>query len=228
LLIALGSLINLPIQTARQRLFMIIIPISCIPFWIFSGSRGAWLSTILAISILLLLDFKRLNSSRMRTWFFGMGVLASSLVTSIFFTSQKFYGRLTNLFSDPIRTAIWDHYISLMNDHWLFGLSGYYQRLCLLPSGNSYGPHNIYLDSLVRYGLVGLTGWLLCFGWLILRLRKECWLGGYGKLAISGLVMILAAGFVDYSTYRDPILQAPLAMIIAVAFGHISTKFEEP
>ena len=222
MLITLGSLLRKSAHLSRFHFVLILTPMTCIPFWVFSGSRGAWISTTIAISLISVLHVNKLRSPKFRNWTLVGVVLACALTMAIFFNSPLFTDRLSRLFSHPVRTQIWNHYLSLLDDHWWLGLSGYYQRLCLLPSKPPLGPHNIYLDALVRYGILGLAGWLTCFGWLVVRLKKNCWQSGYGKLAISGLVMILTAGFVDYSTYRDPILQAPLAMVIAVAFSHVS------
>lgn len=66
------------------------------------------------------------------------------------------------------RFFIWDEYLSFIDEYWLFGTTKYYR----LYSSSGAGPHSIFLNWFVQYGIIGLLFYLFLLSGIIKSIKK--------------------------------------------------------
>ncbi|MBX3013405.1 MAG: O-antigen ligase family protein [Caldilineaceae bacterium] len=182
-----------------------------------TASRGAWLLGMPAGALTcgwLLSRYHRAEGGwywwPLRRWHrvgLGLGTIAVLLMGVTF--SYLSWERLTNSATITERLLIWQTTWQLWREHWLVGVGPggffwYYPRY--LPwsataDPNLLHPHNLWLELLAGWGILGLS-WVLCAGWQIGRIyaRIQRHARHNGPQAIPwpllGLLAALAAGLV--------------------------------
>ncbi|MDO8348359.1 MAG: O-antigen ligase family protein [Rugosibacter sp.] len=200
-------------------------------FW--SGSRGAMLAWLLA-----LLMFIRLTQqgSRWRGWSLEIGVaIALSILFDVGNPSMGFWGAFLRSWISAVTTGTFDSVSSGRMSLWIQTLAALHDpRIALLGAGGNgfvrlhlmfgqiFHPHNILLQAVSDWGLVGL----LLLLWLVgqgvparseLRPEKAGMIG----LGAALLVFLLVTGLLDGGLYH---LQYLFFAAIAFALLAASTR----
>lgn len=141
-------------------------------------SMGAYLSFTFGTIFLFLYKFKKIKIAS----FFV--ILLSFIVLLLTIFSPFFLNIITNILEKEARYALWYTTILIIKDYWLTGIGNYNFNNMLHLYGfiSPYGaehphPHNIFLDLLVTYGIVGLIISILIlftlFKYLFSSLKKD-------------------------------------------------------
>jgi len=159
---------------------LLLLQLTCL---LFSLSRAAWLGLILALACLMIIDF--FINKRKRIIFFLIILMALIFVPAIFYNQffpqnsslYKYYGRLGVSFnlssgSEKIRLLYWTSAVDgIVGRPWRqlligsgkdtqtdFFIKKYNSNWALYEALNSFPDraHNIILDNLIEFGLVGL------------------------------------------------------------------------
>ena len=122
------------------------------------------------------------------------------------------------------RTTVWPEYVRLWADGPVFGVGQEgIDRLIdagVLP-GWAHHAHNVALDTLVRYGIVGLAVMLVAFGAGLVIVWSAARAGRVAGLAL--LVMLIVGGMADtilrWSYLTTPMALLLLAVLISTGLG---------
>ncbi len=165
----------------------------------------------------------------------GIGVGVAGVLLAL--ANQRFSlgERLLDFTPVAARWAIWRHTWSLWQEHpwWGQGSDGFYWAAAAHFPHSPWldpeilHPHNVWLEILVRAGLVGLTGMLLLcvlLGWTLDRAFRDpqaAWIVGPPSMAIAGG---LAHGYVDAFWSLSDIATMNLILILVILQGGQSTN----
>jgi len=158
--------------TATERKTKYAYILACCVFiiaWEGSGSRSAGLALSAGIFILLAYHYRSLIKFIKTHIFTSIIALGLSIIgiISLFYSDFFTVRILNNNLSEDLRLLIWQYYFNESKQAlWLGRSINEIKPFHYL--GHDYGPHNLYLDILVRSGLIGLTAFLLLIG-IILR-----------------------------------------------------------
>ncbi len=143
---------------------------------VFSGSRGAWISFLLALVILAVIIFWRKNTLAKKTWLL-VGVLLVIVLALLALSRNQRFQQVANLSegSSAYRADIYQAAIFQIKERpWLgYGAENQADRLVreyqkdwgvvesvlLLPDR----VHNLFLDLALGFGLIGLAIWLFWY-----------------------------------------------------------------
>tara|TARA_Y100001960_G_C14575757_1_gene778155 strand:+ start:211 stop:807 length:597 start_codon:yes stop_codon:yes gene_type:complete len=143
--------------------------------------------------------------------------------------------------SNQDRILMWESGIAAINDHFWLGI-GYGNDVEIMPSyrkeisnrtGHRFwtkpgtGVHNIYLQTWVNYGLLGLIGYTSIFviflAQSIITLRKTSKYSYENSIlwaGISGICGFMVAGFFE-NNFRDGEVQAMLLILMGLSLRQI-------
>lgn len=174
-----------------------------------SGSRGALLAVLFSFFFAYVLVLR--NSISFSKKSFVGGVFVVFLCFLILYPYIQ--DRISNVFHDPIRISIWEYYFSHILEYPIFGRFNIEDYLYYNDEyAMFFGPHNIHLEILSRSGIVGYAVFV-CF---VLKLFRVVLDSTFESVfCLSLLLLVLFAGFFDFSLYGDTILQIPMALSIA-------------
>lgn len=186
--------------------------------WIFHmGSRGALLGLVAGLVVLILLSERRRDASSLPGWFLIM--VTSAVIGAAFVLSQTVFvqdentaermrilARLWELVSlDPLRALIG------------FGAATHLDGLSQQFLGGSLvNPHNIFAEAMLWGGILGLFGFLLCWGYIawqaVLNRTGASWysMGAVAATLVMPLLGVTPSVVLHY-------LFPQLLMIVAVA-----------
>lgn len=179
-----------------------------VALWL-TASRGAWLLGMPAGAIVFLWSGGLFHPTRFvvlwrgRRWWVMGSVIAIVFLSAVGLSvGQPLWERLTNSATVAERVQIWQATSRLVADHWLFGVGPssffwYYPRYWLggaESDPNLLHPHNLWLELLAGWGVLGL-GWFLLLGWQLRRhLRRVSSQAVHPPWQTIGLLAAFAAG----------------------------------
>lgn len=195
------------------RLFILL---SCAAMIVVAGSRGALVACVGAIGLLVILNVRRMHSAAMgvRACVWGGGLLLA-LAVGVWMspyvqdhsTAQRgviLSNATAMLVSDPPSLLL--GYGSLV---------GYQSAAAMVYGDMLMDPHNLLLEIVIRYGIVALLLFLVCWVWILVRgyaPRRPAadWQTAY---VLSVVLLLPVLGIVPASTLRYHV--AWIYMIVA-------------
>ena len=246
----LSSLIFCKEFSPFSKIICILITIIILLAITSSLGRSVWLGTIVVISVLIF----RISPKVMFT--ITICLLAIGSYLFIQFSDPSFEMKTPNsrielvqkriissfkIQSNQDRILMWETGISAINDHFWLGI-GYGNDVEIMPSyrkeisnrtGHRFwtkpgtGVHNIYLQTWVNYGLLGLIGYTSIFviflAQSIITLRKTSKYSYENSIlwaGISGICGFMVAGFFE-NNFRDGEVQAMLLILMGLSLRQI-------
>ncbi|MCL2563945.1 MAG: O-antigen ligase family protein [Oscillospiraceae bacterium] len=207
LLIPLGLALLLRRQGRVSRLLLVLAIALMGGALVLTFSRGAYMGILAALALFFVLLDKRL----ILPGILAVGVLILLLpdvVTSRFLS----IGDMTDT-SSIFRVSIWTGAGDMIRNHWLIGIGpgeaawwAVYPTFAL-PAVATEHAHNLFLQVLAEFGVVGFGVFLL----ILIHFYKNTiasFIGGKGErrliaiAAIAGVTGFLLMGMVDYSLYN--------------------------
>ena len=170
---------------------------------ILSGSRGSLLAMLAGVVVLLLTDRKKV------IYFSSILILITLFAYSLdMFDTLKY--RFSKFFVSDERLLLLNEYFNEILQKIVVGYGS--SPISLVGPDSpvtAVGPHNIFVETLYRTGLVGLV-LLLAF---IYCLCKKYWHNRQESPAIVLSACLLVAGLFDHSIYKSIIYQSLFAII---------------
>ena len=209
-----------------------------------SLARSIWLGTVVALAILLLQFAKKLFFTLLLgvvalAFYFNLQTFEQSTDETSLLPINALQQRFTSTF-DPTqntdRLMMWKSAIMSAEDHFWFGIGikndtqalEKYRQMVSTEYGRDFqhvagvGVHNIYLQTLVTTGIIGLASylliWLLFYLKSISALRQASQILEYYLLVgcMAGIAGFLFAGIFE-NNFRDAEVQTMVFIILGIA-----------
>lgn len=135
--------------------------------WVAAESRSAWLAASSSLVLLLALNFTTLSKipSSKKSIAIISAIIAVALGVIFLVLGDHFSKRIDEIFTAGIRAEVWQHYLNQIGPFIFWG-----QPLSLYERFQDIsGPHNTYLNILLRSGVVGLLAFLSFLAWMVFR-----------------------------------------------------------
>jgi len=203
--------------------------------------RSIWLGTLTAVGVMILacLGWKRsVIFISLLVICFGVFWGYNSTRDDSLLKSTAVGRRIMSISatSNPDRILMWRAAIQIIRDNPILGLGPnqkeimkpYYQRISqeekhTFQHGPGVGVHNIYLQNWIDFGLLGLLGYLILFGTLVVQimsalrqgsitLKRNAQLMGF----MAGLIGILVAGTFE-NNFRDGEVQTVILTVMGLS-----------
>lgn len=207
LLIAMQELTNnkqLTTNNKYGRLFLIAL---CALSLLFTRSIGAFIGIMGALGATILYARRQVWRKLWITFIVAIIVMGLLLPLSVFFTNPWQAGR-SSLAS---RFMVWQVSAKIISQHWFFGIGlGTFQQVYLSQQKNFSPflewaiphPHNIFLDTYLSAGLLGLAGLLLILCWFFFYISEE-----KESFVVSCLLLVVCYviihGAIDNTLWRN-------------------------
>lgn len=200
---------------------------------VFNATRGAWLAVGIVCGLLLI--YYMLKSKRNMV----IGALFIILISVLLVNNTKFMHRLDTIDdfnkyqSNTERILIWKSAWNMFKDHPILGvgLGQYtvnYQQKYILPQAkepNLGHAHNNFMQMLAENGIVGFAGFIVMFGYIILKNSIE-WIktkNVYALMIIVSTVCLILQGFTEYNVGNSAIIKMYwLILGLVVILGKLS------
>ena len=187
------------------RLGRLFVLVTCLAMILIGGSRGALLGCICAVILLFVLNVRRLHTAAMgvRAFFWGGAlvlVLVAGLWTSPYVQDHSTAERGT-IMANALSMTLSDPVALLLG----YGsLSEYQARASALFGGVLMDPHNLLLEIILRYGVIAMILFVVCWLWILVRgflPRRPAadWQTAFG---LTVVMLFPALGVVPSSTLR--------------------------
>jgi O-antigen ligase len=208
LIIWLDKLIHT--KSLHKALSYIVIIAVIVYCWLAAEARSAWIGGAFAIAALLILNSSTLANRKFskKNYTLGIAIAVILLTIILLILGDHFSKRIDQLFTAGIRIELWQHYIEQLKPHFLFGqpLSLYekYQDIA--------GPHNAYLNILLRAGVIGLLALVGFATWVVYHNIATKSRSSKLSLAISTLLCIYCS--FNSELYRSEMSQGIFTFIL--------------
>ncbi|SHH48496.1 O-antigen ligase family protein [Tepidibacter thalassicus] len=206
-----------------QRLIFIVTTITMIVCLVFTYSRGAWLGLMLALFIFVVFLDKRLIL---------LGVVA--LLIMPFVLPPSIINRFASIgniqdSSSAYRISIWLGSLGIVKDYWISGIGMgtevfkmIYSRYAL-SAAYALHSHNLYIQLLIEFGIVGFSLFILMIGVFYKKLiisykKKSKFISTFMIALCSGLGGYLLQGLVDNIWYNYKVV---FTFWIIITFGMV-------
>lgn len=184
---------------------------------VFNGTRGAWLATAIVCAALII--YYMFKSKRN----LAVGIIFIIVISTALMNNTKFMKRLdtiddfTKYQSNTERILIWQSAWNMFKDHPILGvgLGQYtvnYQQKYISPQAkepNLGHAHNNFMQMLAENGIVGFAGFIVMFGYIILKNSIE-WIktkNVYALMIIASTVCIILQGFTEYNVGNSAVIK---------------------
>ncbi len=184
---------------------------------VFNATRGAWLAVTIVCAVLLL--YYMFKSKRN----LAVSIIFIALISTVLLNNPKFMHRLDTIDdfnkyqSNTERILIWQSAWNMFEDHPVFGvgLGQYtenYQQKYISPHAkepNLTHAHNNFMQMLAENGIVGIVGFAIMFGYIILK-NLIAWFktrNVYALMIVSATVCLLLQGFTEYNVGNSAVIK---------------------
>lgn len=184
---------------------------------VFNGTRGAWFATAIVCAALII--YYMFKSKRN----LAVGIIFIIVISTALMNNTKFMERLntiddfTKYQSNTERILIWQSAWNMFKDHPILGvgLGQYtvnYQQKYILPQAkepNLGHAHNNFMQMLAENGIVGFAGFIVMFGYIILKNSIE-WIktkNVYALMIIVSTVCLILQGFTEYNVGNSAVIK---------------------
>ena len=183
--------------------------------WVFSGSRAAGLA--LGLGLLMVLFFHRdklaviISAQKWRLFLVIAALLGLFFVAPLGLFEIVDDSLLRSVFDD-LRYNIWSYYLVEIQDYLWIGRG--VDEINRFPHrGNLYGPHNLYLEIVLKAGVIGLLAFGLCM--LIILKQFYSSIRAEGMISTVLLIMLLAYNFFGTSLLGNELSQGVFTLLLA-------------
>lgn len=205
----------------------------CSASLVFNGTRGAWLAVSIVCAALII--YYMFKSKRNLV----LSIIFIALISAVLVNNPKFMHRLdtiddfTKYQSNTERILIWQSAWNMFKDHPILGvgLGQYtvnYQQKYILPQAkepNLGHAHNNFMQMLAENGIVGFAGFIVMFGYIILKNSIE-WIktkNVYALMIIVSTVCLILQGFTEYNVGNSAVIKMYwLILGLVVILGKLS------
>ena len=184
---------------------------------IFNGTRGAWLAVAIVCAMLLI--YYMFKSKRNMS----IIIIFVVLITSILVNNTKFMHRLDTIDdfnkyqSNTERILIWQSAWNMFKDHPVLGVGlgqyteNYREKYVspLAKEPHLTHAHNNFMQMLAENGIIGLAGFVIMFGYIILK-NLIAWFktrNAYALMIVSSTVCLLLQGFTEYNVGNSAVIK---------------------
>mgnify|MGYP000650769022 CR=1 FL=1 len=184
---------------------------------VFNGTRGAWLAVAIVCAGLIIYYMFKSKSN------LAVGIIFIALISALLVNNSKFMHRLdtiddfTKYQSNTERILIWQSAWNMFKDHPILGvgLGQYtvnYQQKYISPQAkepNLGHAHNNFMQMLAENGIVGFAGFIVMFGYIILKNSIE-WIktkNVYALMIIASTVCLILQGFTEYNVGNSAVIK---------------------
>lgn len=184
---------------------------------VFNGTRGAWLAIAIVCAGLIIYYMFKSKSN------LAVGIIFIALISALLVNNSKFMHRLdtiddfTKYQSNTERILIWQSAWNMFKDHPILGvgLGQYtvnYQQKYISPQAkepNLGHAHNNFMQMLAENGIVGFAGFIVMFGYIILKNSIE-WIktkNVYALMIIASTVCLILQGFTEYNVGNSAVIK---------------------
>ena len=189
----------------------------CCAGMVFNATRGAWLAvTIVCAALLIYYMFKSKRN-------LVVSIIFIALISVILANNPKFMHRLDTIDdfdkyqSNTERILMWQSAWNMFKDHPVLGvgLGKYtenYQQKYILPQAKEPDlehAHNNFMQMLAENGIVGFTGFVTMFGYIIFK-NLIVWFrtrNVYALMIVSATVCLLLQGFTEYNVGNSAVIK---------------------
>lgn len=184
---------------------------------VFNGTRGAWLAVAIVCAGLIIYYMFKSKSN------LAVGIIFIALISALLVNNSKFMHRLdtiddfTKYQSNTERILIWQSAWNMFKDHPILGvgLGQYtvnYQQKYISPQAkepNLGHAHNNFMQMLAENGIVGFTGFIVMFGYIIFKNLID-WFktrNTYALMIVSATICLLLQGFTEYNVGNSAVIK---------------------
>lgn len=184
---------------------------------VFNGTRGAWLAVAIVCTGLIIYYMFKSKSN------LAVGIIFIALISALLVNNSKFMHRLdtiddfTKYQSNTERILIWQSAWNMFKDHPILGvgLGQYtvnYQQKYISPQAkepNLGHAHNNFMQMLAENGIVGFTGFIVMFGYIIFKNLID-WFktrNTYALMIVSATICLLLQGFTEYNVGNSAVIK---------------------
>ena len=184
---------------------------------VFNATRGAWLAVAI-VSAVLLIYYMFKNKRNL-----AVSIIFVALISTVLVNNPKFMHRLDTIDdfnkyqSNTERILIWQSAWNMFKDHPILGvgLGQYtenYQQKYISPQAKEPKlghAHNNFLQMLAENGIVGFAGFVIMFGYIILK-NLITWFNTknvYALMIVSATVCLLLQGFTEYNVGNSAVIK---------------------
>ncbi|HEC60030.1 hypothetical protein LCGC14_1495460 [marine sediment metagenome] len=210
--------------TATERKTKYACILACCVFvigWEGSGSRSAGLALAAGILILIAYHYRSLIQL-IKTNIFTSTIILGLCVIGIisFFYSDFFTVRILNKdISTDLRLPIWEYYFNeTKHAIWLGRSVNEIKEFHYL--GEGYYPHNLYLEILLRSGLIGLTAFLLLISIILRKILSSS--DEYKPFCLALFIAILINCFFNATILGNEMSQGVITIMLVVYLMQIN------
>jgi O-antigen ligase len=172
---------------------------------VFTVQRAAYAALTVALGTFVALRLRRGGWGPIAAGVLGVLLLVATV--DHVYLGGRVAGRLAGFATDPNRVTLWNAAVGMFRAHPVLGVGtgrypAFFRAYADPRALGDFGPfwgsaHSTYLQILAEQGLVGLAGFVVCFGWVWLRaIRGLAALPAERRLVAEGLVASLAGWFV--------------------------------
>jgi len=179
---------------------LVIILLFCL---LITQSRGAWLAFFVALISFL---FVLVRSGQVRkVIYIGLTIGFVSAILALLIDMDALQNRLFKLFIDDIRLAIWQYFLGVWKENWLFGVYDLGSYNYMHTNNHVYkNPHSVFLDVLVRTGLLGFMSFLV----FLATIFCQFWRFRTGSFVIGLFFSIVVGTTFSFSIYGKEFAQS--------------------
>ncbi|HYH03907.1 MAG TPA: O-antigen ligase family protein [Bacillota bacterium] len=166
---------------------------------LFNGTRGAWLAILVTLIVYGLLKIK--EKPRVFLYCICFIFLSGLIIYNVPTIKARFYsiGDLESNSSNRERVLIWKSALQMFHDHPLTGVGAgnfgaVYQKQYISPHAvhpDLNHAHNNFLHTLAETGVIGFSGFLVLFGYLVFYFYKAYRRNNNNYWGLIGLLIVL-------------------------------------
>lgn len=220
-LAVLGCLLSLRSRIGYRWPIYLLVGAGLMLFLVLGQTRGVWLALLATVAVCIL--------GRPTRWgmiVLGLGVLASLaiIVAMPGFVTQRGFS---------YRPELWQQGLAIFADHWAFGVGFNDYSVVVRSLGVGFKhPHNIYIDTGIRWGVIGLGLFLALWGtvaWRAWRNRSSSL--GFALLGLwtfSSVALLTDGIGLWFKPNADWLITwLPIALSLVLATREFSREFIE-
>ena len=197
-------------SSSIKRIFYLLSFIALVFCLILTQSRGGWLA--LAISLIVLFIFFVTSGDLKKLIIFVTFCIVFIILLALVIDTSIIVARVERLFIDKPRMAIWQHFIRIWQQQWLFGTYDLQNLALIVPEKSYYykNPHSVFLDITVRTGLIGLCAIIVFYTKVLCCFCQS----SHKKIVIPLLLCITVSTAFSFSIYAKEFAQSLYAILL--------------
>jgi hypothetical protein len=202
--------------------------------------RTVWVSLAFSLGLAAILERKRVGRSIFLFGFAGLFLLLICVVWSMTFEANGLLGGIVNSFvsaTDTTHGTQVDRVLgwkTLLTEWWQSGNMG---RFLGLPYGSGYvrtvldreqdfAPHNFYVQTILRVGILGLISWVVTYLILFFRLKTTPYVEKHPVITSNCLLTLLVGQLLYFIPYQGTYLHGLLFGVMLALAKNVPVQVE--